>query len=64
VKHTTTSRFWKLYEDLPEPIQRLADRNYALLEADPRYPSLHFKQIDELGSVRVGAPLPRSGRRR
>jgi hypothetical protein len=40
---------------LPERIQRLADKNYELLKADPRHPSLHFKKIDDFWSVRVGA---------
>jgi hypothetical protein len=32
----------------------LADKNYRLLRADPRHPSLHFKRIGQLWAVRVG----------
>ena len=32
----------------------LADRAFALLKADPYHPSLHFKRIDVLWSVRIG----------
>jgi hypothetical protein len=55
VKHFTTPRFWELYEQLPEHIQRLADKNYELLKSDPYHPSLHFKKVNEFWSVRVGA---------
>jgi len=39
---------------LPVEIQKLADKNYALLKTDSRHPSLHFKRIGDLWSVRVG----------
>jgi hypothetical protein len=52
--HRATPRFWSCYRKLPDEIQRTADRGYELLCADPRHPSLHFKQIGELWSVRVG----------
>jgi len=54
LKHYTSSRFWALYEKLPVEIRELADKNFVLLKDNPRHPSLHFKQIDELWSVRVG----------
>ncbi|MAS91788.1 MAG: hypothetical protein CMO55_01225 [Verrucomicrobiales bacterium] len=50
---STTSRFRKLFEDLPEQIQRVAREKYALWKEDSRHPSLHFKQIGNLWSVRV-----------
>ena len=52
-----TRRFWKLYESLPEPIQRLAAKNYRLWRTNPAHPSLDFKQLhgsEERFSVRVG----------
>jgi hypothetical protein len=56
--HRTYKRFWGYYGELPAEVQRLADKNYALLKADPMHPSLHFKKIKlrgrELWSVRVG----------
>ncbi len=33
----------------------MADKNYALLKENPQHPSLHFKRIGQLWSVRVGA---------
>jgi hypothetical protein len=54
MNHRATSRFWACYRQLPEEIRRLADRSYELLRNDSRHPSLHFKQVDELWSVRVG----------
>ena len=36
-------------------MRKIADKNFELLKADPHHPSLHFKKIDRLWSVRVGA---------
>jgi hypothetical protein len=33
---------------------RACGQNYELLKANPRHPSLHFKRIGKLWSVRVG----------
>jgi hypothetical protein len=52
--HRATPRFWACYRNLPETVQRLADRGYELLRNDPRHPSLHFKKIGPFWSVRVG----------
>lgn len=52
--HLATPRFWDCYRALPEEIRRQADRDYELLRADPRHPSLHFKKIGNLWSARVG----------
>lgn len=54
MKHFATSRFWACYARLPEPIRQLADKNFELLKADLRHPSLHFKKIGTFRSVRVG----------
>jgi hypothetical protein len=54
MKHRATPRFWACYRALPEEVRQLADRNYDLLTADPRHPSLHFKKIGQLWSARVG----------
>lgn len=53
-QHFASPRFWQLYRALPEEVRELADRSYALLKADPSHPSLHFKKIGSLWSVRVG----------
>ncbi|APV52014.1 hypothetical protein BWI17_21490 [Betaproteobacteria bacterium GR16-43] len=54
MKHAASVRFWTLYEALPTPVRAVADKNFQLLKADPRHPSLHFKRIGKLWSVRVG----------
>lgn len=54
LKHFTTPQFWEYYRQLPQEIQELADKNYELLKQDPKHPSLHFKKIRSLWSVRVG----------
>jgi hypothetical protein len=52
--HRTTKRFWKCFEELPEPVQKVARDNFQLLKADPRHPSLHFKKVGDLWSARAG----------
>lgn len=54
MKHLATPRFWRCYRALPATVQELADRSFALLKADPNHPSLHFKKIGTIWSVRVG----------
>jgi len=54
VNHFTTADFWECYKRLPAEVRELADKNFQLLKADPKYPSLHFKKIDGLWSARVG----------
>ena len=54
MRHFASPQFWRYYEQLPEAIQRLADKNYELLKLNPQHPSLHFKQIGHFWSVRVG----------
>ena len=55
MRHAASSRFWRCHAALPAAVQALADKNFALLRADPRHPSLSFKRIDSVWSVRVGA---------
>jgi hypothetical protein len=54
MNHHTTTDFWDCYNRLPESVRAVADANYALLKANPRHPSLHFKRVGKLWSVRVG----------
>jgi hypothetical protein len=54
LKHHASRKFWGLYRDLPAEVRAVADKNYALLKADSRHPSLHFKKVGSLWSVRVG----------
>ena len=55
MKHHASSRFWALYEALAKEVRALADKNYLLLKSNPKHPSLHFKRLGDLWSVRVGA---------
>lgn len=54
MRHLTTPSFWVSYKKLPRHVRRLADKNYELLKANPRHPSLHFKKVAGRWSVRVG----------
>lgn len=39
---------------MPAEVRDVADKNFELLKNNSRHPSLHFKQIGSLWSVRVG----------
>jgi hypothetical protein len=52
-----TEEFVKLFQQLPERIQRKARKNYHLWRDDPHHPSLDFKKVHPrrpIYSVRVG----------
>jgi hypothetical protein len=53
LKHAATEAFWRRYHDLPEDVRKLADKQFALLRENHRHPSLQFKQIRGVWSVRV-----------
>lgn len=53
MRHYASSSFWKQFEALPEDVRQLAEKNYRLLKANERHPSLNLKKIDEIWSVRV-----------
>jgi hypothetical protein len=54
LKHYASPDFWVCFEALPDPVQELARKNYELLKENPLHPSLHFKQINNYRSVRIG----------
>ena len=54
MRHRAARRFWQCYRQLPEDVQRLADRCYDLLRQNSRHPSLQFKKVGRFWSVRVG----------
>jgi hypothetical protein len=55
MRHRATAKFWKLYDALSPETQAIADKNFELLKANPRHPSLHFKNVkSELWSARIG----------
>jgi hypothetical protein len=53
--HRTTPRFWKHFENLPASVREVAEKNFELLRTDPTHPSLHFKRVGKLWSVRAGS---------
>ena len=54
MRHRTTPRFWEHYRSLPDKVRELADKNFQLLQRETRHPSLQFKKVDKVCSVRVG----------
>ena len=54
MKHVATPRFWRDYNRLPKEVRTLADKNHALLKANPSHPSLQLKKIGDLWTARVG----------
>jgi hypothetical protein len=54
LKHHATDAFWTCYEALPSHIRAQADRNFALLKANPAHPSLKLKPVGRFWSVRIG----------
>jgi hypothetical protein len=52
--HRTSGRFWNLFANLPESVQTVARKNFQLLKDEPSHPSLHFKKVGKLWSVRAG----------
>jgi len=54
VRHFASRSFWEAYERLPKHIRELADKNFALLNEDPRHSSLQFKKVGRFWSARVG----------
>lgn len=58
MKSTATSRFWRLFNELPAEIQEHARRAYEVWRTNPQHPSLHFKRLAGEGhrfSVRIGS---------
>ncbi|MGO9483532.1 MAG: hypothetical protein ACLPX9_02950 [Rhodomicrobium sp.] len=54
MRHFTNAKFWAAYQALPIRIQRLADKNFQLMKADPRHPSIQLKKVGRFWSARVG----------
>ena len=54
MKHRTTPQFWACHARLPEEVQRVARRQLGFLKENPGHPSLHFKKVGKLWSVRAG----------
>jgi hypothetical protein len=57
-QHKASADFWHAYDELPQEIRDRADKQFALLVADPQHPSLQFKKLgdrhgNEIWSARV-----------
>ena len=67
MKHMTVPDFWTHYRQLPPDVQRLADKNFELIKANPHHPSLRLKRVGkaaQLWSARVGIHYRVLGRER
>lgn len=53
--HHASPSFWACYDGLPANARALADKQFELLKANTRHPSLHFKRVERFHSARVGA---------
>ena len=53
--HWTDPRFWRHFQELPDSVQQTARRNFEILKANPRHPSLRFRSVGRYWSARVGA---------
>ena len=54
MSHFATPEFWELYHALPVEVRALANKNFALLKAEPDHPSLRLKKAGPFWSARVG----------
>lgn len=54
IEHQASARFWECYDQLPQKIRAVADKNFELLKADPNHPSIQLKPIGRIWSARVG----------
>ena len=52
--HLTTRRFRKCLDRLPGRVRQAAEAAFRLLKQNRDHPSLHFKRIGNLWSVRIG----------
>lgn len=54
MKSLTTPDFWERYSKLPREIKRRARAAYRLWQDNSRHPSLCFKKVGDIWSVRIG----------
>ena len=52
--HHASPSFWRCYDALPPAVRALADKQFQLLKADHKHPSLHVKAVGRFRSARVG----------
>ena len=54
MRHFADPLFWENLNRLPEDIQALAHKNFELLKANERDPSVRLKKVGRFWSARVG----------
>ncbi len=47
MQHHASTDFWDEYLGLPPEMRARADKQFALLKANPQHPSLQFKKVGE-----------------
>ncbi len=55
MRHFASPDFWHHYRQLPEHVRELADKNFVLLKANSRHPSIRLKKAGPFWSARVGS---------
>jgi len=58
VRSQASQRFWRLFNDLPENIQGIAEKSYHLWRTNPSHPSLRFRRLEgreDIVTVRIGS---------
>ena len=55
MKSSTTPDFWACYRMLPPEIKSRSRVAYRMWRANPRHPSLCFKKVGEVWSIRIGS---------
>lgn len=53
MEHILDEDFWKSCAKLPPNIQRRVPQKFQLLQQNPRHPSLRFKKVRTLWSIRI-----------
>jgi hypothetical protein len=53
MKSLTTRKFWEGYGALPVETKQIARKQYRLWRENARHPSLQFKKVNSVWSVRV-----------
>jgi len=52
--HRANAEFWNDYAALPPEIRARADKQFALMKANPSHPSVQFKKLGDFMVVRSG----------
>ena len=53
MEHVLDDDFWDAYAELPLNVQRRVPQKFQLLRQNPRHPSLRFKKVGDLWTIRV-----------